>query len=159
MASKYVTDDGLDLDSRYLGINAKAKSAETADFASTVNSEAVVGNVGVQGEKYISATTNPYVVAADSYATVGMSYRNRDGDGKYNYRFTFSVDGVAYATEDREISANNLGSVSFSLFVCKGQKLSGSLRLLTYNADRSLTSFSVRLSPISLYAISEEESE
>ena len=33
MASKYVTDDGLDLDSRYLGINAKAKSAESADIA------------------------------------------------------------------------------------------------------------------------------
>ena len=38
MASKYVTDDGLDLDSRYLGINTKAKSAYytgTASLAST----------------------------------------------------------------------------------------------------------------------------
>ena len=28
MASKYVIDDGLDLDSRYLGINAKDKRAD-----------------------------------------------------------------------------------------------------------------------------------
>ena len=48
MASKYVTDDGLDLDSRYLGINAKAKSAETADTADTVKSidtQAVVDGI------------------------------------------------------------------------------------------------------------------
>lgn len=31
MASGYVTSDGKDLDSRYLGINAKAASAKTAD--------------------------------------------------------------------------------------------------------------------------------
>lgn len=31
MASGFVTNDGKDLDSRYLGINAKAASAKTAD--------------------------------------------------------------------------------------------------------------------------------
>lgn len=31
MASGYVTSDGKDLDSRYLGINSKAASAKTAD--------------------------------------------------------------------------------------------------------------------------------
>lgn len=33
MASGFVTNDGKDLDSRYLGINAKAASAKTADTA------------------------------------------------------------------------------------------------------------------------------
>lgn len=42
MASKYVTDDGLDLDSRYLGINAKAKSAESADSVDGTSVSAVV---------------------------------------------------------------------------------------------------------------------
>lgn len=32
--SNFVTDDGKDLDERYLGINAKAKSAETVDSVS-----------------------------------------------------------------------------------------------------------------------------
>ena len=36
MASNYMTSDGVDLDSRYLGINAKAKSAATADTANSV---------------------------------------------------------------------------------------------------------------------------
>lgn len=33
MASGYITSDGKDLDQRYLGIDAKAKSAEVADVA------------------------------------------------------------------------------------------------------------------------------
>ena len=40
MASGYQTSDGVDLDSRYLGINAKAKSAATADTATKANSVA-----------------------------------------------------------------------------------------------------------------------
>ena len=36
MASGYLTSDGKDLDARYLGINSKAKSAVTADTASSV---------------------------------------------------------------------------------------------------------------------------
>ena len=35
MASNYVTSDGVDLDSRYLGKNAKAASASYADSAGT----------------------------------------------------------------------------------------------------------------------------
>lgn len=37
MASGFVTNDGKDLDSRYLGINAKAASAKTADTATKAN--------------------------------------------------------------------------------------------------------------------------
>lgn len=36
MASGYITSDGKDLDQRYLGIDAKAKSAEIADVATSV---------------------------------------------------------------------------------------------------------------------------
>lgn len=38
MASNYMTSDGVDLDSRYLGINAKAKSASAADNATYATS-------------------------------------------------------------------------------------------------------------------------
>ena len=38
MASGYVTSDGKDLDSRYLGISAKAASAKTADNATHATS-------------------------------------------------------------------------------------------------------------------------
>ena len=40
--SNFVTDDGKDLDERYLGINAKAKSAETADSVDGTSVSSVV---------------------------------------------------------------------------------------------------------------------
>lgn len=45
MASGYITSDGKDLDQRYLGIDAKAKSAETADIATSA--QTVTSLVGV----------------------------------------------------------------------------------------------------------------
>lgn len=51
--SGFVTDDGKDLDERYLGINAKAKSAESADsLGDWINAEypSYIGDViGVSG--------------------------------------------------------------------------------------------------------------
>lgn len=41
--SNFVTDDGKDLDERYLGINAKAKSAETADSVGSIDISKVTG--------------------------------------------------------------------------------------------------------------------
>lgn len=43
MASGYQTSDGIDLDSRYLGINAKAVSAKIADSVNGSNVSKVVG--------------------------------------------------------------------------------------------------------------------
>lgn len=49
MASKYLTEDGLDLDSRYLGINDKAKSAESADTATEAETAKSVEWSGITG--------------------------------------------------------------------------------------------------------------
>ena len=67
MASNYMTSDGVDLDSRYLGINAKAKSAATADTATTAakaNSVAWSGVSGKPGLKIESAVGALVTVAA-----------------------------------------------------------------------------------------------
>lgn len=45
MGSNYVTSDGKDLDSRYLGINAKAASASKADSATTATNVTNKGNI------------------------------------------------------------------------------------------------------------------
>lgn len=64
MASGYQTSDGVDLDSRYLGINAKAKSAATADTATKANSVAW-GNVsGKPGLRIQTATSNYVTVSS-----------------------------------------------------------------------------------------------
>ena len=63
MASGYITSDGKDLDERYLGIDGKAKSAETADTATTAASvdwESVSGKPGLQ----IQTATSDYVTVA-----------------------------------------------------------------------------------------------
>ena len=60
MASKYLTEDGLDLDSRYLGINDKAKSAERATVADSVST--LAGTTPV-----VSTAQMPVSVSAYGY--------------------------------------------------------------------------------------------
>lgn len=62
MASKYVTDDGLDLDSRYLGINAKAKSAETADKANSVDWESIQSRPTLWPKFNYAGLVNVYII-------------------------------------------------------------------------------------------------
>ena len=72
MASGFQTSDGVDLDSRYLGINAKAKSAATADTAAKANTVTSLGSgrrVYMTGD-VVYATVNAgatYNVVADSF--------------------------------------------------------------------------------------------
>ncbi len=49
MTSGFVTNDGKDLDSRYLGINAKAVSAKTADTATKATTATTATNVTNKG--------------------------------------------------------------------------------------------------------------
>lgn len=66
MASGYVTSDGKDLDSRYLGINAKAVSAKTAD---NVTNKGVVKR---GSPIFFSASlTAPYTAAANGIVGTG----------------------------------------------------------------------------------------
>lgn len=60
MASGFVTNDGKDLDSRYLGINAKAASAKTADNVTNKGS-AKRGSVVY----FTASRASPYTAAAN----------------------------------------------------------------------------------------------
>ena len=67
MASGFVTNDGKDLDSRYLGINAKAVSAKIADSVSGSNVSKVVGiaeanSVNINVSKKAETATATYTI-------------------------------------------------------------------------------------------------
>lgn len=64
MASGYITSDGKDLDERYLGIAAKAKSAETADVAKTAEEA-----VGLVNNRFISGTGVIVIIRPSAHQT------------------------------------------------------------------------------------------
>lgn len=61
MASGYVTSDGKDLDERYLAIDAKAKSSETADVAQEA--------IGLVNNRFISETGVFVFIQPSAYQT------------------------------------------------------------------------------------------
>ena len=96
MASGYVTSDGKDLDSRYLGINAKAKSASTADSAGRVtgslrvlpngNPITVQKSVPAKGTASYSVTTDSFVQRTDAYSQISTRVNNfelSNGEGVF----------------------------------------------------------------------------
>lgn len=84
-----------ELDSIYLGINAKAKSAEMADVANAISGEAVVDIVGVDGENTITTTSASYEVPCDAF--VEAMYKSSFDAS--NGRITVYIDGMQiYAT-------------------------------------------------------------
>lgn len=115
MASNYLTSDGVDLDSRYLGINAKAKSAATADTATNVvNKGALYKNgspiqfslKGNRGSSY-TATKAGVVVGAEAYSGGGStsSTVSVEVNGhKYSGKAAFVQSGDVVKVPD---SANN----------------------------------------------------
>jgi hypothetical protein len=66
--SGFVTDDGKDLDERYLGINAKAKSAESADsLGNWVNAEypSYIGDaVNVSGKSWVAPKSGVFSLSS-----------------------------------------------------------------------------------------------
>jgi hypothetical protein len=78
MASGYITSDGKDLDERYLGIDGKAKSSETADVALTSEKATT-----------LNGATPP--VSTTQKVTV-----NNHGNG--NKTWTAPSDGIFYGT-------------------------------------------------------------
>lgn len=116
MASNYVTSDGKDLDSRYLGINAKATSAGYADSAG-------------------SATNANYANSAGTATNVtNKGSISRNGAPVYTYipsgsRRQAAVTGIAFAGDSGASSsekgiynqtANSSGNPTFGCFVNKG---------------------------------------
>lgn len=90
MASGYVTSDGKDLDQRYLGIDAKAKSAETADVAQKVNS--LIGATPI-----LSTTQAPVTVSVGSKKS-SASWTAPDYGLFIGYINLYSVNNIHYGS-------------------------------------------------------------
>jgi hypothetical protein len=133
MASKYVTDDGLDLDSRYLGINAKAKSAETADTATSITWESVsdkpedLSHGAYITVAYVSANPSgsgnrvSYTVPKNCLATVSVS-------GRYSYPddyLTFTLTGGFRHTDEGDFSKGR--DMPGPLFLAEGTVVTATL--------------------------------
>lgn len=76
MASSIVTADGKDLDSRYLGINAKAKSATTADSATKATNADNANYANSAGISNITVVTLTPVLGGEIGRTWGFTTPN-----------------------------------------------------------------------------------
>ena len=129
MASGYVTSDGKDLDSRYLGITAKAASAETADSVSGSSVSKVAGiaeanSVSINvSNKNAGGTTSTATYTVPKRGLVQITCSGASGgsagtvSGKV-YRnnsalFTFSNSSLSYKV-NRIDAANTVYKVQFS---------------------------------------------
>lgn len=81
MASGYITSDGKDLDQRYLGIDAKAKSAETADVATTATQLSTVLRVVACGDPINISLKNGATYTINEYGWLGTNGHDTSGDG------------------------------------------------------------------------------
>lgn len=120
MASKYVTDDGLDLDSRYLGINAKAKSAETADTATSVEWEGV-NNVPTFWPKI--NFSNPVSFSSKNWTVPSNGLALLDDGGKVNNRTMNYVSARTTGSYSEWVDV--VISTSVPVFVSAGDVING----------------------------------
>lgn len=143
MASGFQTSDGVDLDSRYLGINAKAKSAATADTATTATrADTLVNNryaskvavviVNLSPEAYSSKT---WSAPSDGIFSI-LSVNSPTGSTQN----TATVLGVTYGFG----SSTSIGTLQGGVFVFKkGDSI-------TTNRPGDVTfSFSAKFIPLS----------
>lgn len=131
MASKYVTDDGLDLDSRYLGINDKAKSAETADKVTGLIYSEITGSPtgikceppSVNGSLDFSYSAKSYVATSDVMFVSSVYTSKRDSYSSGSV--TITLDGVQIGKRniDKYDRSNDTGLVQGTLFLKNGQTL------------------------------------
>lgn len=115
MASGFVTNDGKDLDSRYLGINAKAASAKTADNVTNKGTITRNGNPIVftlKGTGSYTATKAGVVAQADSGSS---TTRGLTINGSYFGKTAFVQSGDTIKCASLSTSYSD----SFTLFPIK----------------------------------------
>ena len=130
-----------ELDSIYLGINAKAKSAKTADVANAISGEAVVNIVGVDGGNTITTTSTSYELPCDAFveAIYKSSFDSPRGS------IIVYVDGVQiYATGDSKSPLANVNR-----FIRKGKVLSATSYY--YGGFYPVNNTTVNVYPLVLY--------
>ena len=122
MASGYVTSDGKDLDSRYLGISAKAASAKTADSAGTLTGALrvlpngknimVAKSVAAQKTASYSITTDALVQRTDQFGSASIVVNgNTLGSGE----ICFASKGTSATFKNNYTNSN---TISIELLVC-----------------------------------------
>lgn len=129
MASGYVTSDGKDLDSRYLGINAKAASASKADTATTATTASTA--TGLSGNFAIAPLGSQ------------VTFTLKNG-GSYTIPANGIVTFVQGNSQTLTINGKDGDLFKFGVFtaVCKGDAIkvtSGSFadyKLLKYNITK-----------------------
>lgn len=97
MASGFLTNDGKDLDSRYLGINAKAASAATADNVTNKGS-AKRGSVVY----FTASRTSPYTAAANGVVAgrnIACTVNTTDNTKRSNAAYVNKGDKVYFDME------------------------------------------------------------
>lgn len=91
MASNIVTADGKDLDSRYLGINAKAQSATTADSATNATNATNADNANYANNAGYANSAGS--ASPKSVGVAPIRLANKKG--------TFSKDGIFFSRRRR----------------------------------------------------------
>lgn len=121
--SGFVTDDGKDLDERYLGINAKAKSAESADsLGDWINAEypSYIGDVvsvsGRSGTPWVAPKSGMFnLVSYYGRSTITIDgatlHKSTSGDDSSNHY----VDIIVLIKEGATV-ASSKGSFSGALY-------------------------------------------
>lgn len=141
-----------ELDSIYLGINAKAKSAEIADVANAINGSAILGKVGITGNPFIEGSNNfDFTIESDCFADITFSY----GDPS-SIRFSIYINEELIHTE---IPVKTF-SYPIKQYLPAGTRIRFTANATTNGANMlRWARSSYTLYPISLYVISEEKSE
>lgn len=116
MASGYVTSDGKDLDARYLGINAKANSAKTADTATKATTADVAAAVNKEVKRkgdwiVVNITLKSNVPQTYTVPVSGIAVFSTASD-----RYEVKLNGAAIPTEIRSAYAT-------PMFLNKGDTL------------------------------------
>ena len=129
-----------ELDSIYLGINAKAKSAEIADLADGITDlskiSASSGTLVIINSNTFTAPSNGLFVGQAEIETVG---------GDSNVKVSLLIDGVTYTLFNMRFPPTQIHYRAFGIFLKKGQ-------VVTLSGYRSY--LYATFVPVSLYAIS-----
>lgn len=110
MASGFVTNDGKDLDSRYLGINAKAASASKADSATTATTATNVTNKG-------RVVRNGSAIKGNINGNIDTTYWTATSDGiVYSDEGRISVNKPLHSNEGAQIAWLNKGDKLYAAY-------------------------------------------
>lgn len=127
-----------ELDSIYLGINDKAKSAETADLANGITN---LSKISVSSSTLVIISSNTFTAPSDGLF-VGQAEIEIEG-GDYNVKVSLLIDGMTYTIFSMMLVPTRIHYRTFGVFLKKGQ-------VVTLSGYKSY--LYATFAPVSLYA-------